>query len=73
MPRQRLNDAADVVIRLKKMGGEGVAERVGSNAFRYPRTADGMIKSVLELSLMEMITPPLTGLSHYGQRLLREN
>jgi len=69
---QELLDHPDVVIGLEEMGGEGVAEGVGSHSFRDHCSENCSGKRLLEFRFMEVITPEFTGVHDGSQRPLRE-
>jgi hypothetical protein len=58
MTKQSLN-GADIVIGLKKMRGEGVAESVRSDTLGELGPADRLIKRQLDVCFMKMIPPQL--------------
>ena len=54
------------------MSGERVAEGVCGHALGDLRAANGMVKGILELGLMEVVTPAFAGLGHQRQGMLRK-
>jgi hypothetical protein len=69
---QKRLDRADVVVGLKKMRCEGVAEGVGGDAFGQPGPADGLVKSLLKMAFMEMIASDLLFAGNLRKVSLRE-
>jgi hypothetical protein len=60
MAQERL-DRSDIVVRLKKMGGEGVAKRMRGYTLRELSFSHRAIKRILKPSVMNMIAPLLPG------------
>jgi hypothetical protein len=58
---------ANVVVGLKQMRGEAVAEGVGRDALREPGPSNSFMKRFLNMGFMDMITSPILCFIHVGQ------
>jgi hypothetical protein len=65
-------DSPDIVIGLQKVSGETVAEGVGRYALREFRPPDSLVKRLLNMRLMQVVSPKFLRIRHVGQRLLRK-
>jgi len=60
-------DSPDIVIGLQEVSGETVAEGVGGYALREFRPPDSLVKRLLNMGLMQVVSPKLLRIRHVGQ------